>query len=90
MTPEKKTRCLNKRGMIMGVVGKRVVVTLPETNAENIENGRNPKRKQSSSNHPFSGAKMFVSGSVASIVCYKTTQKHLVLESRKIKLPEQK
>ena len=36
--------------------------TLPETNSILApENGPKPKRKRSSSNHPFSGAKMVVS-----------------------------
>ena len=40
--------------------------TLPETNSSPLKIGRDPKRKRSSSNHPFSGA-MLVSGRVCSI-----------------------
>ena len=55
---------LRKGGREMGDAAS---VTLPETNIA-PENGPKPKRKQSYSNHPFSGAKMFVSWSVLLII----------------------
>ena len=51
---------------ILGVFFGEVWGTLPETNIFAPENRPTPKRKQSSSNHPFSKAKMLVSQSVSS------------------------
>ena len=44
---------------------RRVDLDLPETNQNAPENRLKPKRKRSYSNHPFSGAKMLVSGKLA-------------------------
>ena len=52
---------------LLGVV--RWEVTLPETNGFVSENRPKPKRKGSFSNHPFSEAKMLVSGRVI-FVCF--------------------
>ena len=49
---------------MVGKVPGLVVGTLPETNSLLLKIGRS-KTKQSSSTHPFSGAKMLVSGRIA-------------------------
>ena len=58
--------CL-KHALLLGKCSKLEVAkdsyTLPETNSSHLSPSH-PKRKRSSSNHPFSGAKIVVSGSV--------------------------
>ena len=51
--------------------------TLPETNSSHLKKGR-PKRKRSYSNHPFSGAKMLVSGRVFSLALLRETSSRLL------------
>lgn len=60
-----KLKSHGSNGDVQWSNGKNLKFTLPETNSKTaLENRPSPKRKQSHSNYPFSGAKKLVSGRV--------------------------